>query len=309
MTILKSPNHPPTIPPTLAPYLTHTNNTSLTNDGILIYRINKWTPGMLANHDFLQHPEYSTHYFNTEHRDRPLHDRYKAAITTLNHKIVVEIGCGPGNLYRLLSGHPTLLIGIDISENALRIAQSLGYTPILADAHHLPLIDSFADLVLLNATLHHCDHIPQILRQAARLVKPGGQLITDLDPQRSAWNFKHLGLLLHHTRKLTSLLPGLRKALGYSHISWAQQLARFRTETHNQYPGDGLTTDLYHQTLEPLGYQVTTHPHNHNIGAEILQGQRGQGPPLIRTAQRLSGIDPDAITSAMSIMCIAKRNP
>jgi SAM-dependent methyltransferase len=262
---------------------------------------------MLANHDFLQHPEYSKHYFNTEHRDRPLHDRYKAAITTLNHKIVVEIGCGPGNLYRLLGGNPKILIGIDISENALRTAASLGYTTILADAHHLPLIDSFADLVLLNATLHHCDNIPQILRQAARLVRPGGTIITDLDPQRSAWNLQGLGLLLNQSRKLTSLIPGLRKALGHSHISWSQQLARFRTETHNQYPGQGLTTDLYHQILQPLGYQVTTYPHNHNIGAEILQGQRGTAPKLIRTAQTLSGLNPDAITSALSIMCIAKR--
>jgi SAM-dependent methyltransferase len=264
---------------------------------------------MLANHDFLQHPEYSKHYFNTEHRDRPLHDRYKAAITTLDHKIVVEIGCGPGNLYRLLGGNPKILIGIDISENALRTAASLGYTTILADAHHLPLIDSFADLVLLNATLHHCDNIPQILRQAARLVRPGGTIITDLDPQRSAWNLQGLGLLLNQSRKLTSLIPGLRKALGHSHISWSQQLARFRTETHNQYPGQGLTTDLYHQILQPLGYQVTTYPHNHSIGAEILQGQRGTAPPLIRTAQTLSGFNPDAITSALSIMCIAKRNP
>jgi ubiquinone/menaquinone biosynthesis C-methylase UbiE len=307
MTTLDPHNKSPTIPPTIAPYLRQTQNTTITTDGILIFPIPKWTPGMLANHDFLQHPEYYQHYFNTEHRDQPLHDRYKAAITTLNHKIVVEIGCGPGNLYRLLGGHPKTLIGIDISENALRTAGSLGYTPILADAHHLPLIDSFADLVLLNATLHHCDNIPQILRQAARLVKPGGTLITDLDPQRSAWHFKGLGLLLHHSRKLTSLIPGLRKALGYSPISWSQQIARFRTETHNQYPGQGLTTDLYHQILPPLGYQVTTYPHNHNIGAEILQGQRGTAPPLIRTAQTLSGLNPDAITSALSIMCIAKR--
>jgi ubiquinone/menaquinone biosynthesis C-methylase UbiE len=313
MNTLDSNNKALNIPPVLSPYLKHTNDTTLTPQNILIYPIPEWTPGMIANHDFFQHTQYATHYLNTEHRDRPLRDRYQAAIGTLNHKIVIDIGCGPGNLYRLLKGNPKIgnpkiIIGIDISENALITAQTFGYTPILADAHSLPLKDTIADLVLLNATLHHCDNMAQILTEAARLVRPGGYLITDLDPQKSAWNLKGLGLLLHHSRKLSSLIPGLRKTLGHSHISWQQQLARFRTETHNRYPGDGVTTDLYHNILQPLGYSITLHPHNHTIGSEILQGQRGKAPKLIRTAQRLSGLNPDALSSALSIMCIAKRD-
>jgi ubiquinone/menaquinone biosynthesis C-methylase UbiE len=38
-----------------------------------------------------------------------------------------------------------MLIGVDISRNSLKMAQEVGYAPILADAHDLPFIDGFAD--------------------------------------------------------------------------------------------------------------------------------------------------------------------
>lgn len=37
----------------------------------------------------------------------------------------------------------------------------------------------------------------KVLVEAARLVRPGGLLISDHDPQRSAWNWKGLGMLLY----------------------------------------------------------------------------------------------------------------
>ena len=88
--------------------------------------------------------------------------------------MVVDIGCGPGNVHASLKCSPQLLIGVDVSANALAMAERLGYTPLLADAHALPLVDQFADYVVLNATLHHCDDMTRVLAEAARLVRPGG---------------------------------------------------------------------------------------------------------------------------------------
>ena len=65
------------------------------------------------------------------------------------------------------------------------MAQKIGYMPVLADAQYLPFVSGFADIVTLNAALHHCDDMVQALTEAARLVCPGGLLITDHDPQIS----------------------------------------------------------------------------------------------------------------------------
>ena len=73
-----------------------------------------------------------------------------------------------------MGGDPTMIIGVDISWNALKIAQQADYTPLLADAQNLLLKSHTADIVTLNATLHHCDDMTAVLQEAARLVKPGG---------------------------------------------------------------------------------------------------------------------------------------
>jgi len=152
------------------------------------------------------------------------------------------------------------------------MAQTLGYTPLLADAHKLPLMHAFADIVALNATLHHCEDMPQVLREAARLVRPGGLLVIDHDPQLSAWNYKGLGIFFYQIR-----LWIYRLVLRNLHIHQEERSRMLATEIHHQ-PGDGVTADLFRQTLAPLGFVVHLYPHNHTVGAEALQGQRGRPP-------------------------------
>ncbi|NJN49521.1 MAG: class I SAM-dependent methyltransferase, partial [Alkalinema sp. RL_2_19] len=201
---------------------------------------------------------------------------------------------------------PRLVIGVDIAIEALKTTRQRGYVPLLADAHDLPLIDGCADVVIANAALHHCDDMARVLAEAARLVRPGGLLITDQDPQITAWKFRGLGFWLHHA-KYSPLFPLFRQIVGRPLATWNQQMARFHTEVHNQFPGDGVDLSLYHQVLEPMGYEFQLFPHNHTLGAEVLQGAWGKAPRLIRLAQWLSGMNPDAVASAQSVMCIAQR--
>ena len=106
-------------------------------------------------------------------------------------KIVVDIGCGPGNIFASLKGEfnqgkPKMLIGVDVAPKSLELSCQVGYTPVLADATALPFVSAFADVVVLNAALYHCEDMTAMLAEGARLVKPGGLLVTDHDPQRSA---------------------------------------------------------------------------------------------------------------------------
>jgi ubiquinone/menaquinone biosynthesis C-methylase UbiE len=194
-----------------------------------------------------------------------------------------------------------LLIGVDVSLGALKMAQEVGYTSVLADAQHLPFISEFADVVMLNACLHHCDDMAKVLAEAARLVRPGGLLITDHDPQLTAYQFRGLGLLLWQMR-----LPLYRLIKRGGHSTPTEQFWSTATEVHHK-PGDGVTHQMYLQVLEPLGFKVELHPHNHKVGAAALQGNYGYSYWRCRITQLLSGINPMSPFAALSLMCIARR--
>jgi len=264
--------------------------------------IANFTTAMEANRYYYDNPQWAKGYFEACHRDEAFKGCWRAAMGSWNDKIVVDIGCGPGNLYASLGGSPKLLIGVDISRTSLEMARTIGYTPILADAHNLPFIDGFADIVALNASLHHCDNMTQVLAEAARLVRPGGLLITDHDPQQTAWNWKGLGMLLYKIR-----VPIYRLMSGGKFMSQKEHDAMIASETHHK-PGAGVTPELYYQTLEPLGFTVKVYPHNHTLGAEVLQGIYGQSEIKYRFSQWLSGINPNSPEAALSLMCVARRN-
>lgn len=264
--------------------------------------IANFTTAMEANRYYYDNPQWAKGYLEACHQDEAFKGCWRAAMGSWDDKIVVDIGCGPGNLYASLGGSPKLLFGIDISRTSVEMARTIGYIPILADAHNLPFIDRFADIVALNATLHHCDNMSQVLAEAARLVRPGGLLITDHDPQLSAWNWKGLAMLLYKIR-----VPIYRLMSGGKFMSQEEHDAMIASETHHK-PGSGITPELFHQTLEPLGFTVKVYPHNHTVGAEVLQGIYGRSQMKYRFSQWLSGINPNSPEAALSLICVARRN-
>ena len=262
------------------------------------------TPAIQANSFYFNNPQWARTYFEACHRDAAFKERWIAAAGAWDDKIVVDIGCGPGNLFANLGGTPKTLIGVDVAQGSLEMAQQLGYVPLLADAHDLPLISGFADIVAVNASLHHCDDMPKVLAEAARLVKPGGVLVIDHDPQLTAWNYKGLGMFFYNIR-LTVLYRFFLKNL---HVPDEERKSALATEVHHQ-PGHGVTPDLFLQTLEPMGFKVKLYPHNNAIGAAACAGNYGNPPHWrYRIGQLLSGINPYSSEAALSLMCVATRS-
>lgn len=270
-------------------------------EGVIVYDIPNPTPCIEANSYYFAHPEWAKNYFECCHRDDNFNSRWLTAVETLDNKVVVDIGCGPGNFFANLGGSPKILIGVDVSLGALKMAQKLGYTPVLADAHDLPLVSQCADIVVLNATIHHCDDMTKVLQEAARLVRPQGLLITDHDPQKTAWNYQGVAKQLWNLR-----LPLYRFIKRGGHGTMEEQKWSLATEAHHK-PGDGVSSSLFRQVLEPLGFKITLCPHNHTVGSEVFNGNYGQAAFKYRIAQRLSGINPDSAEAALSLMCIAER--
>ncbi|MEL7071855.1 MAG: class I SAM-dependent methyltransferase [Cyanobacteria bacterium J06581_3] len=263
------------------------------------------TPEIRANQRYFDKPAWAKTYLKYCHRDNFFKERWRAAAGSWDNQIVVDVGCGPGNLYATLGGIPKLLIGVDVSKGSLKIAQKAGYTPLLADAHQIPLVSAFADLVVVNATLHHCADMAAVLIESARLVRPGGLLIVDHDPQLSAWNYKGLGLALYKIRLSIIYRFFLRKL----HIPLEERIAALETEIHHR-PGHGITTELFSGTLPQLGFDIDIYPHNNAIGAAALEGNWGPQPHWrYRFGQILSGINPFVSTSTLSLMCIGTKQP
>ena len=242
------------------------------------------SPAIEANAFYFGNTEWAQEYLDFCHRTESFKERWQAAMGDWTGKTVVDIGCGPGNVYATLGGKPGVLIGLDVAPGSLELAAKQGYTAIRADAQHVPLRSEIADIVVINASIHHCQDMNAVILEAARLVKPGGLLITDHDPQRSAWDFKGPAKLLWNARLLVYRVMGRGFHKTLSQQSW------------------GLATEIHHQAgpRRQRGASIATrssrwasgssvYPHNHETGAEALQGQVGQGraevphrPPAFR---------------------------
>lgn len=271
---------------------------------ILTFPVEHPSPSLLANSLYFGHPEWARSYLAAVHRDREFQDRWFAVTGSWENKIVVDIGCAPGNVYAALGdrvGQPRVLLGVDVSQGGLKIAQKLGYVPILADAQNLPLKSGFADLVVLNAALHHCDDMAKMLAEAARLVRPGGLLVTDQDLQQTMWKNPWIASAIWQLR-----LPVYRLLRRGGHATAEEQYWSQATEAHH-LPGHGVSEAFFREILEPMGFTVQVYPHNVTVGATVLQGDRGRKARHLRLAQWLSGRNPNSVAGALVMMCVARR--
>jgi SAM-dependent methyltransferase len=84
---------------------------------------------------------------------------------------ILDLGCGDQPYRRLLLAPPsaaTWYVGLDLPANI--------YQPPDAawDGHRIPLHDASLDSVLLTEVLEHCPEPQAVLREVARVLKPGG---------------------------------------------------------------------------------------------------------------------------------------
>lgn len=97
-------------------------------------------------------------------------------------KRVLEVGVGMGADYLEWLKAGAIVSGVDLShvsvEQAARRCELAGFTPDLrvSDAEHLPFPDNTFDVVYSYGVMHHSPNTLQCLREAGRVLKPGGSL-------------------------------------------------------------------------------------------------------------------------------------
>jgi ubiquinone/menaquinone biosynthesis C-methylase UbiE len=95
---------------------------------------------------------------------------------------VLEVGVGMGADYLEWLKAGAQASGVDLSiaslERAKRRCEMASYAPDLrvSDAEHLPFPDNTFDIVYSYGVMHHSPDTPQCIREAWRVLKPGGSL-------------------------------------------------------------------------------------------------------------------------------------
>lgn len=103
---------------------------------------------------------------------------------------VLDVGCGPGHLARVLAARGCRVTGVDRGRLLLRIARRLAAREGLAvdfrraPAERLPFPDAAFDFTIATTVIYFVRDPQAVLREMARVTRPGGTVAT-LDPTES----------------------------------------------------------------------------------------------------------------------------
>ena len=106
----------------------------------------------------------------------------RALIGLLELGDVLDLACGDGVLAELLAEHARSITGVDISATLIgaareRLKGHQQVTLLEADMHALPLEAAHFDHVFLMHALAYTRRPQEVIREAARVLRPGGRLI------------------------------------------------------------------------------------------------------------------------------------
>ncbi len=89
---------------------------------------------------------------------------------------VIDVGCGTGDLCRVLGRARLRAVGIDMAAGMLAKAHTVA--PLVrADALHLPIRDAALDGAVSGFALRNVVDIAACFREAARVIRPGGRAV------------------------------------------------------------------------------------------------------------------------------------
>ena len=144
---------------------------------------------------------------------------YLARLPRSGVRRILALGCGTGievRALRRLADPGTIIVGVDHSPDLLGVARRLtvqegladNVTYTVADAHDLPYVEGEFDIVIMHTLISHVGDPIEVLREARRVVRPGGTVaVFDGDYASLTFGYPDHGVLQ-------------RSSSGWSSSSW-----------------------------------------------------------------------------------------
>ena len=109
-------------------------------------------------------------------------NRYFFALRYVTNRVVCDVACGTGYGTKLISKMANLVIGVDISREALTYAKKhygkeYNIEFVLSDACNLPFRDKAFDTTVSFETIEHLVCYKDFLKETKRILKMDGKLI------------------------------------------------------------------------------------------------------------------------------------
>ncbi len=171
---------------------------------------------------------YESGWLGTLHRDivdRTI-DVALAAVQSPQH--VLDVGCGTGQLLRLLAGRlpgAKDLTGVDAAAGMIAVAERSAHAAdkrlryLMGTAEHLPFPDAGFDLVVSTTSFDHWADQQAGLNECGRVLAPGGSLV--LADLISPLLLPTLALRRHRGRARTPRrVERLLNAAGFRQVRW-----------------------------------------------------------------------------------------
>jgi 2-polyprenyl-6-hydroxyphenyl methylase / 3-demethylubiquinone-9 3-methyltransferase len=126
-------------------------------------------------------------------------------------KTVLDVGCGGGLLAEDFARLNCRVTGIDPSEASLAVARQhaqqagLAMTYQVGVGEHLPCADASFDIVICCDVLEHVNSVEQVIKEIARVLKPGGIFFYDTINRTMFTWLVHIKIIQEW--KLTRFMP------------------------------------------------------------------------------------------------------
>ena len=103
---------------------------------------------------------------------------------------MLDVGCGTGFIIDLAKDLFDEIHGVDITQAMLDKVDTSSNNITLHNsvAEDLPFDDNYFDLVTSYAFIHHVFDYKTVLKELHRVVRPGGQVYIDLEPNKHFWS-------------------------------------------------------------------------------------------------------------------------